>query len=74
MSWFVLQDYKGQIQSVLQIIRSPRKPRSPLSDSSIMLIQEGNESDVANVDVPKARRGKYAVDSNIVLCFVLDYV
>ncbi|XP_008334002.1 lysine methyltransferase 5Ab isoform X2 [Cynoglossus semilaevis] len=50
------KDYKGQIQSVLQIIRSPRKPRSPLSDSSIMLIQEGNESDVANVDVPKARR------------------
>ncbi|XP_070712185.1 N-lysine methyltransferase KMT5A-like [Pempheris klunzingeri] len=43
----------GKAQSFFQSFRSPSKPRSPLSDSSSMLIQEGNESDATNLDVSK---------------------
>ncbi|XP_071339109.1 lysine methyltransferase 5Ab isoform X2 [Trachinotus anak] len=37
-------------------LRSPSKPRSPLGDSSSMLIQEGNESDAANPDMSKLKK------------------
>ncbi|XP_042344657.1 lysine methyltransferase 5Ab isoform X2 [Plectropomus leopardus] len=37
-------------------LRSPSKPRSPLSDSSSTLIQEGNESDAANPDTSKLKK------------------
>ncbi|GAA6224693.1 N-lysine methyltransferase KMT5A-like [Lates japonicus] len=50
------KDCAGKVQSILQSLRSPSKPRSPLSDSSSMLIQEGNESDAASPDAPKLKK------------------
>ncbi|XP_040011803.1 lysine methyltransferase 5Ab [Xiphias gladius] len=46
----------GKVQSIVQSLRSPSKPRSPLSDSSSTLIQEGNESDAANPDLLKLKK------------------
>ncbi|XP_068994712.1 lysine methyltransferase 5Ab [Embiotoca jacksoni] len=46
----------GKVQSILQCLRGPTKPRSPLSDSSSMLIQEGNDSDAANSDMSKLKK------------------
>ncbi|MEQ2221252.1 hypothetical protein ILYODFUR_013896 [Ilyodon furcidens] len=46
----------GKVQSVLQSLRSPGKPRSPLSDSSSMLIQEVNDSDATNPDLSKWKK------------------
>ncbi|XP_047238084.1 lysine methyltransferase 5Ab [Girardinichthys multiradiatus] len=46
----------GKVQSVLQSLRSPGKPRSPLSDSSSMLIQEVNDSDATNPDLSKLKK------------------
>uniref|UniRef100_A0A3Q2DKC0 [histone H4]-lysine(20) N-methyltransferase n=1 Tax=Cyprinodon variegatus TaxID=28743 RepID=A0A3Q2DKC0_CYPVA len=43
-------------KAVLQGLRVPGKPRSPLSDSSGMLIQEGNDSDAANPDPAKIKQ------------------
>lgn len=43
----LLQDSKSKVQSVLQSLWSPSKPRSPLSDSSSMHIQEGKDSDTS---------------------------
>lgn len=37
-------------QSVLQSLQSPAKSKSPLSDNSSMLIQEGEEADATNSD------------------------
>lgn len=45
-----------KVQQVLKILRSPGKPRSPLSDSSSMLIQEGKDSDAANLNLPKIKQ------------------
>ncbi|XP_055367656.1 lysine methyltransferase 5Ab isoform X2 [Betta splendens] len=39
-------------------LRSPRKPRSPLSDGSSMLIQEGNESDATSSEPSKLEQDK----------------
>ncbi|XP_040899142.1 lysine methyltransferase 5Ab [Toxotes jaculatrix] len=50
------KDCIGKVQSVFQSLRSPSKPRSPLSNSSCMLIQEGNESDAANSDISKGKK------------------
>ncbi|XP_073322599.1 lysine methyltransferase 5Ab [Pagrus major] len=50
------KDCKGKASAVFQSVRSPSKPRSPLSDSSSMLIQEGNESDANNPDVSKLKK------------------
>ncbi|XP_008288055.1 lysine methyltransferase 5Ab [Stegastes partitus] len=47
----------GKVQSVLQGLRSPGKPRSPLSDSSSMLIQEGNDFDASNPGTSKQNKG-----------------
>ncbi|KAK9522804.1 hypothetical protein VZT92_019249 [Zoarces viviparus] len=43
-------------KSILQSLRSPRKPRSPLSDNASMLIQEGNESDATNAFTTKFKK------------------
>ncbi|XP_037536010.1 lysine methyltransferase 5Ab [Nematolebias whitei] len=45
----------GKVQSVLQCLQSPRKSRSPLSDNSSMLLQEGKDSDAANSDSSKLK-------------------
>ncbi|XP_035513514.1 lysine methyltransferase 5Ab isoform X1 [Morone saxatilis] len=50
------KDCVGKAQSNFPSVRSPSKPRSPLSDSSSMLIQEGNESDANNPDVSKLKK------------------
>lgn len=50
------KDCIGKVHKIFQSLRSPSKPRSPLSDSSSMLIQEGNESDAANPDVSKLKK------------------
>ncbi|KAF1389186.1 hypothetical protein PFLUV_G00070830 [Perca fluviatilis] len=50
------KDCVGTVQSFFQSLRSPSKPRSPLSDNSSMLIQEGNESDATNPDTPKFKK------------------
>jgi len=50
------KDCVSKAQSFFQILRSPSKPRSPLSDSSSMLIQEGNESDATNLDLSKLKK------------------
>ncbi|KAM3611582.1 uncharacterized protein V6R79_020830 [Siganus canaliculatus] len=42
-----------KVQSIFLSVRSPSKPRSPLSDSSSMLIQEGNESNATSPDLSK---------------------
>ena len=57
-----LQDCVGKVQSVFQSVRSPSKPRSPLSDSSTTLIQEGNESDAAHPDMPKLKKGECLIN------------
>ncbi|XP_061880501.1 lysine methyltransferase 5Ab isoform X3 [Entelurus aequoreus] len=44
------QDCTRKAQSSPPSVHSPSKSRSPLSDTSSMLIQEGNESDVNHVD------------------------
>uniref|UniRef100_A0A3P8UGD2 [histone H4]-lysine(20) N-methyltransferase n=1 Tax=Amphiprion percula TaxID=161767 RepID=A0A3P8UGD2_AMPPE len=51
------KDCVGKVQSVLQGLRSPGKPRSPLSDSSSMLIQEGNDFDASNPDTSRQKKG-----------------
>ncbi|KAF3850786.1 hypothetical protein F7725_012558 [Dissostichus mawsoni] len=43
----------GEVQTNFLSVRSPSKPRSPLSDSSSMLIQEGNDCGASHPDVPK---------------------
>lgn len=50
------KDGVSKAQSFFQILRSPSKPRSPLSDSSSVLIQEGNESDATNLDTSKLKK------------------
>ncbi|XP_029295704.1 lysine methyltransferase 5Ab [Cottoperca gobio] len=50
------KDCVGTVQSILQSLRSPSKPRSPLSDSLSMLIQEGNDSDSTNPDMSKIKK------------------
>ncbi|XP_061585191.1 lysine methyltransferase 5Ab [Cololabis saira] len=54
------KDSKGKVQSVLQSLWSPSKPRSPLSDSSSIVTQEGNDSEAINPDKsrPKKESGK----------------
>ncbi|XP_029998671.1 lysine methyltransferase 5Ab [Sphaeramia orbicularis] len=44
------KDCISKPQANFQSLRSPSKPRSPLSESSSMLIQEGNESDTTIPD------------------------
>ncbi|KAM9393068.1 lysine methyltransferase 5Ab isoform 2-T2 [Pholidichthys leucotaenia] len=46
----------SKVQTILQSLRSPNKPRSPLSDSSSILIQEGNDLDSANPDMLKLKK------------------
>lgn len=48
---------KGNVQTVLPSLRTPSKPRSPLSDSSSTLIQEGNDSDSTKPDMPRLKKG-----------------
>ncbi|XP_005795024.2 N-lysine methyltransferase KMT5A-like [Xiphophorus maculatus] len=50
------KEYVGKAQSVLQSLRSPGKPRSPLSDSSSMLILEGNDSDATDPGLSKLKQ------------------
>ncbi|XP_070760747.1 lysine methyltransferase 5Ab [Enoplosus armatus] len=50
------KDCEGTVASIYQSLRSPKKPRSPLSDSSSMLIQEGNEPDATNPDMSKLKK------------------
>ncbi|XP_026178096.1 lysine methyltransferase 5Ab [Mastacembelus armatus] len=50
------KDCKGKVQSILQCLRSPGKPRSPLSDSSSTLIQDGNDSDTTNPGMSKLEK------------------
>ncbi|XP_035763261.1 lysine methyltransferase 5Ab [Neolamprologus brichardi] len=47
---------KGNVQTVLPSLRTPSKPRSPLSDSSSTLIQEGNDSDSTKPDMPRLKK------------------
>lgn len=56
---FLFQDCIGKVQSFFQGVRSPIKPRSPLSDSSSVLIQEGNECDAVNADSLKLKKGEH---------------
>lgn len=56
---FLFQDCIGKVQSFFQSVRSPSKPRSPLSDSSSMLIQDGNECDSVNADSLKVKKGEH---------------
>ncbi|XP_022052044.1 lysine methyltransferase 5Ab [Acanthochromis polyacanthus] len=56
------KDCVGKVQTVPQGLRSPGKPRSPLSDSSSTLIQEGNDFDASN---PDTSRQKKAIPSGI---------
>lgn len=53
-----LQDCNGKVQSVLRSVWSLSKPRSPLSDNSSTLIQDGNESATVNPDSSKVKKGK----------------
>lgn len=46
----------GKVQSYFQSARSPSKPRSPLSDSLSVVIQEGNECDAVVSDSPKLNK------------------
>ncbi|KAK1893379.1 N-lysine methyltransferase KMT5A-A [Dissostichus eleginoides] len=46
----------GEVQTNFLSVRSPSKPRSPLSDSSTMLIQEGNDCGASHPDVPKSKK------------------
>ncbi|KAK2902077.1 lysine methyltransferase 5Ab [Channa argus] len=46
------KDCTDKVQSIFSL-RSPSKPRSPLSESSSMLILEENESDTTNSDLSK---------------------
>ncbi|XP_041643876.1 lysine methyltransferase 5Ab [Cheilinus undulatus] len=50
------KDFVSTLQTVSQSLKSQSKPRSPLSDNSSMLIQEGNESDAANPDASKLKK------------------
>ncbi|XP_041792989.1 lysine methyltransferase 5Ab [Chelmon rostratus] len=50
------KDSVGKVQPAFQSVRNPSKPRSPLSDSSSMLIQEGNDSDGTNSDTSKMKK------------------
>ncbi|XP_068560060.1 lysine methyltransferase 5Ab [Cebidichthys violaceus] len=50
------KDCVGTVQSIIQSLQSPGKPRSPLSDNSNMLIQEGNESDATNAFTIKLKK------------------
>lgn len=58
-AFLFFQDCIGKVQSFFQSVRSPSKPRSPLSDSSSMLIQEGNECDAVNADSLKLKKGEH---------------
>ncbi|KAM8886342.1 lysine methyltransferase 5Ab isoform 2-T2 [Spinachia spinachia] len=49
------KDCIGTEPSTLQSLRSPSKPRSPLSDNSSMRIQKAHESDPANVISSKVK-------------------
>ncbi|XP_074527371.1 lysine methyltransferase 5Ab [Halichoeres trimaculatus] len=51
-----IEDCVGTLQLITQSSRSQGKPRSPLSDSSSMLIQEGNESDATNPELSKPKK------------------
>ncbi|XP_017269189.1 lysine methyltransferase 5Ab [Kryptolebias marmoratus] len=60
------KDRVGKVQSTLQSFRTPRKSRSPLSDNSSMLIQEGKDLDASNPDLSKLKPdmpGKIKSDS-----------
>ncbi|CAI5650246.1 lysine methyltransferase 5Ab [Oreochromis niloticus] len=48
---------KGNVQTVLPSLWTPSKPRSPLSDSSSTLIQEGNDLDSTKPDMPRLKKG-----------------
>lgn len=50
------QGSQNKPQSVLQSLQSPAKSKSPLSDNSSMLIQEGEEADPTNSD-SKLKKG-----------------
>ncbi|XP_045891161.1 lysine methyltransferase 5Ab [Micropterus dolomieu] len=50
------KDCVGTVPSIFQNLRSPKKPRSPLSDGSSMLIQEGNESEATTPDMSKLKK------------------
>ncbi|KAF7669627.1 hypothetical protein LDENG_00166650 [Lucifuga dentata] len=52
------QDYLCKSQSSLHTLWGPSKPRSPLSNSSSLLIKEGNESDTQNPDSSKLKKDK----------------
>lgn len=50
------KDCVGQVPSIFQSRRNQSKPRSPLSENPSMLIQEGNDSDGANLDTSRLRK------------------
>ncbi|CAJ1068199.1 lysine methyltransferase 5Ab [Xyrichtys novacula] len=50
------KDCVGTLQSISQSLRTQGKPRSPLSDSSSMLIQDGNESDTTHPGMSKLKK------------------
>lgn len=54
----LLQDCICKAQASIHTLQSPSKPRSPLSDSSSLLIQEENESDTPNPDMSKLKKDK----------------
>ncbi|XP_011477426.1 N-lysine methyltransferase KMT5A isoform X3 [Oryzias latipes] len=56
------QTCKDKIQTYFQNLRSPSKPRSPLSDSSSKLIQEDNDSETTD---PEMARLKEEAESKI---------
>lgn len=57
-----MQTSVGEVQSNFLSVRSPSKPRSPLSDSSSMLIQEGNDCGASHPDVPKLKKGEQQIN------------
>uniref|UniRef100_A0A3B5KTJ4 [histone H4]-lysine(20) N-methyltransferase n=1 Tax=Xiphophorus couchianus TaxID=32473 RepID=A0A3B5KTJ4_9TELE len=55
----------------LQSLRSPGKPRSPLSDSSSMLILEGNDSDATDPGLSKLKQGDLEQKSEFIMSALL---
>ncbi|XP_029916737.1 lysine methyltransferase 5Ab isoform X2 [Myripristis murdjan] len=50
-------DCSFKTQQTFHSIRSPNKPRSPLSDNASTLIQEGNGSDKSHTETSKQKKG-----------------
>ena len=56
----LLQDSSCKAQSTLHSLWSPSKPRSPLSENSSCVIQEGNG--LENTDAAKPKKGREFIE------------